>query len=215
MLTDVYMTAVYNNIPPPVNLTVTAQKDDGTALSAIIGVAPADLNGEAVGTTGFRRTYTYGTTTTLDAPETVDGESFLHWERNGTPLSTNRTVNVELLTDVTMTAVYGQGGPAEEVILTVQSEGPDGPLSTFITATPDNNAEAGGTTTYERRYNSGIEVMLTAPDTDGNLIFDHWELNGAPYTQPGTGVTTIPLTMLSDNTLKAVYITDPTHGGEL
>jgi len=215
MLTDVYMTAVYNDIPPPVNLTVTAKKDDGTALSAIIGVAPADLNGEAVGTTGFRRTYNYGTSATLDAPETVDGEPFLHWERNGTPLSTNRTVDVELLTDVTMTAVYGRGGPAEEVILTVESEGPLGPLSTFITTTPDNNADAGGTTTYQRRYNSGTDIMLTAPDTDGSLIFDYWELNGAPYTQPGTGVTTIPLTMLSDNTLKAVYINDQTHIGEL
>jgi hypothetical protein len=110
-----------------------------------------------------------------------------------------------------MTAVYGPGGPPEEVILTVQSEGPDGSLSTFITATPDNNAEAGGTTTYQRRYNSGTEVMLTAPAGQNNLIFDHWELNGAPYTQPGTGITTIPLTMLSDNTLTAVYIDDPSH----
>jgi len=216
MLTDVHMTAVYDNAPPPVVLTVNAQKEDGTVVSTIIGVAPADLNGEAVGTTEFQRTYNFGTTTTLDAPENVDGETFLHWERNGTPLSTNRTIDVELLTDITMTAVYGPGTAPEEVILTVQSEGPNGPLSTFITVTPDNNAQAGGTTTYERRYNSGTEIMLTAPENQpGTLIFDHWELNGEPYTQPGTGITTIPLTMLSNNTLRAVYIKDPHHGGEL
>ncbi|RLC04854.1 MAG: hypothetical protein DRI57_27950, partial [Deltaproteobacteria bacterium] len=216
MLTDVHMTAVYGDAPPPVTLTVNAQKDDGTVISTIIGVAPADLNGETVGTTEFQREYNYGTTATLDAPEEVDGETFLHWERAGTPLTTNRTVDIELLSDVTMTAIYGPDPNPEEVILTVRSEGPDGSLSTVITVTPDKFGAAGGTTTFERHYDSGTEVMLTAPESvSGNLLFDHWNLNGSQYTQPGSNTLTVPLEMLSNNTITAVYIDDKDHGGVL
>ena len=215
MLTDHHLTAVYGSGSPPATMTVNARKTDGTVVTTIIGVAPTDMNGHAVGTTEFTRKYENGTTVTLDAPENADGDKFVRWERNGTPLSTNRTINIEMLADTVMTAIYGPEHAPEDVNLTVKSVGPDGSLHTFIPVTPDKNGQAGGTTTYTRRYINGTQVTLVAPDNNGSLIFDHWELNGSPYTKPGSGDTTITIDMLSNNTVTAVYITDPHHSGQL
>ena len=203
MLTDQHLTAVYGDVAPDVTLTVNARDDDNDVpiVDVVVSVAPVDLNGDSGGETEFQRLYKNGQTTTLTAPGTAGGLPFKWWERDGTPMNTNQTVSIELLTDVTMTAVYGAPEPEGEVTLTVTSEGPDGGLVTFITASPDNNANAGGSTTFDRVYNSGTEVTLGAPSASNGYVFDHWEIDGSFAGNDQT----LTLALLSHVTATAVY----------
>lgn len=216
MLTDTHMTAVYDNTPPPVPLIVNAEKRDGngnaTEVAVIISVGPSDINGEGAGETGFNRTFNYGTSVTLSAPDKADQEVFLHWERNGVPISTNLTITVEMLAAMAITAVYGHEPIPPEVTLTVRSEGPDGQLLTSIAVTGDLNGDGGDTTTYQRHYNVNTEVTLDAPDQSGGLQFDHWERGGIPVAL--VGEQTITFIMLSDNVVTAIYIEPENSSGE-
>ena len=203
MLTDLEMTAVYGDVAPDVTLTVNARDDENDVpiVDVVVSVAPVDLNGESGGETEFQRVYEFGQTATLTAPSTGGGLPFKWWERDGTPTDTNQTISVELLSDVTMTAVYGEPEPEGELNLTVTSEGPVGPIVTFITATADNNANAGGSTTFGRVYNSGTLVTLGAPETSNGLVFHHWEIDG---TNAGNDQS-LTLALLSEVTVTAVY----------
>ncbi|MBT7702509.1 MAG: hypothetical protein HN700_19645, partial [Verrucomicrobia bacterium] len=208
MLSDLHVTAVYGEVVGDVVLTVNAENSDtGDPIGGVVvSVAPTDLNGETTGATVFQRTYEQGTTATLTAPATAEGDVFQYWEREGTPVSTNQTVNVELLTDVSMTAVYGTPLVVEELTLTVRSEGPDGPLSTLIPdVTQDNNADASGTTSFGRFYNTGTEVSIRAPGTSDSFVFDHWEVDGTRVTNDQL----LELTLLSHVTVTAVYVEAP------
>jgi len=100
-----------------------------------------------------------------------------------------------------MTAVYGEPEPGGELRLTVTSEGPDGSLVTFITATVDNKANAGGSTTFERYYNSGTEVTVEAPATSNGFVFNYWMVDGVTVGSEQQ----LTLTMLADTTITAVY----------
>ncbi len=203
MHTDQRLTAVYGDVAPDVTLTVNARDDDNDVplVGVIVSVAPLDLNDESGGETEFQRTYENGQTATLTAPGTAGGLPFKWWERGGTPTDTNQTTSVELLTDVTMTAVYGEPEPGGELRLTVTSEGPDGSLVTFITATVDNKANAGGSTTFERYYNSGTEVTVEAPATSNGFVFNYWMVDGVTVGSEQQ----LTLTMLADTTITAVY----------
>jgi hypothetical protein len=207
MLTDQHLTAVYGDVAQDVTLTVNARDADNDVpiVDVVVSVAPVDLNGDSGGETEFQRVYENGQTATLTAPGTAGGLPFKWWERDGTPTDTNQTVSIELLTDVTMTAVYGEPEPAGEVTLTVTSEGPDGGLVTFVTASPDNNANAGGSTTFDRVYNSGTEVTLTAPSASNGYVFDHWEIDGGFAGNDQT----LTLALLSHVTATAVYKEPP------
>ncbi len=211
MLGDLDLTAVYGN-DDEVVLTVNAKDgDSGDPISEVfISVAPVDNVGNTTGGTEFQRTYDLGVTATLTAPTTANGSAFRYWERNGTIIYTNPVVNVELLTNVTMTAVYGGEPPQPTLTLTVTSRGPDGPLSTFIRATPDNDANAGGTTTFYRFYNTGTGVTLEAPPASDGFDFDYWELNGALYSNSQT----IVFDLFDNQTMTAVYkVSDDSQSG--
>ena len=199
MLSDVRMTAVYGEVIRNVTLTVESQNPDS---GVVISVAPGDLNSETTGTTTFQRLYEVGRTVTLSAPATADDRPFLHWLFDGVPLSTNPVVNVTMLSDRTMTAVYGDPLPEEDVTLTVRAEGPDGDITTLIGATTDNNLNSGGSTTFVRVYDSGTQVTLTAPPVSNGLNFDHWEINGVIYSNSSV----VTLTLLANTTITAIYV---------
>jgi formylglycine-generating enzyme required for sulfatase activity len=199
MFSDVRMTAVYGEVVPNVTLTVESLNPDS---GVVISVAPGDLNSETTGTTTFQRLYEMGQTVTLSAPTTVEDRPFLQWLFDGVPLSTNPVVNVTMLADRTMTAVYGDPLPPVDVTLIVRAEGPDGDITTLIGATPDNNANAGGSTTFTRVYDTGTLVTLTAPPVSNGLNFDHWEIGGSIYSNS----LEVTLTLLANTTITAIYV---------
>ncbi len=207
MLADLHLTAVYGDAPTDVTLSVSAKDstNDNPIPGVTVSVAPADNNQETTGSTAFQRIYDGGTVATLTAPLNADGKEFQYWERDGVPVTTSQTVNVELLTDVSMTAVYGDPPPDEELTLTVRSEGPDGALITYVTTTPDNYAAAGGSTTFERHYNTGTSVTLTAPSTSDGYVFDHWKVGDTIVSNSQT----YTLELLSNLTVTAVYTSPP------
>ncbi len=220
MVTDLHLTAVYGDDPEEVTLTVNARDATNNVplVDVAVSIGPLDLNGESGGKTEFQREYENGQTATLTAPGTAGGLPFSGWERRGILRYTNQTISVELLADVTMTAVYGGGPPPPVVTLTVfsksfDSAGVEGSPGIFIYASPDNNANAGGPTSaiFERHYDSGESVILTAPpNAPGSLIFDRWESTGGTDSTP-----TVSFLMLADQTWTAVYIQDPGHHGDL
>jgi hypothetical protein len=199
MLTDVRMTAVYGEVPRDVTLTVASLNPDS---GVIISVAPGDLNSETTGTTTFNRLYGYGETVTLTAPTTAEDRPFLHWLYNGVVMSTNTVISVNMLSDLTMTAVYGDPVPPGNVTLTVRSQGPDGAIITLIGATPDITANAGGSTEFHRTYINGTPVTLTAPPTSNGFDFHHWEVGGAVFSSSQI----VSLTLLANTTITAVYV---------
>jgi len=204
MFSDVHLTAVYGEVAADVTLTVESQNPDS---GVVISVAPGDLNSETTGTTTFQRLYEVGQTVTLTAPTTAENRPFVHWLFNGVAFSTNPVVNVTMLDDRTMTAVYGDPLPEEDVTLVVRAEGPDGDITALIGATPDNNSNAGGSTTFSRVYDSGTQVTLTAPSVSNGLNFESWVIGGAIYSHSQT----VTLDMLSDFTITAIYVEPETH----
>jgi hypothetical protein len=63
-------------------------------------------------------------------------------------------------------------------VLTVESAPQSG---VEITVSPnDIYGNGNGTTTFERTYNDGTDVTLTAPATFGALVFSTWKVDGAP-----------------------------------
>ncbi|MFU8779761.1 MAG: formylglycine-generating enzyme family protein [Kiritimatiellia bacterium] len=209
MVTDIRMTAVYGPFVPDVTLTVESQNPDS---GVSIVVSPADLDSLTTGTTTFNRTYEMGQNVLLNAPEEVDGQPFLRWLFNGTPLSTNNIVNVTLLSDVTMTAVYGDPVPVENVVLTIASEGPDGPIGTLLEAvSPDISGNTTGTTIIQRIYTYGDTVTITTPATSNGFNFSHWSVGGAVFSSNRT----VDLLMLADTTITAIYVEPPPSVGGL
>ncbi len=201
MFSDVQMTVVYEDAPRPVTLTVESQNPD---TGVLIGIAPEDNFSEANGETTFERIYLYGQNVILSAPPVADNRPFLHWLYNDIAISTEPVYNVNMFEDITMTAVYGDPDPVEELLMTIRSRGPDGPLSTLIGTTADINGAAGGTTEFQRTYESGTGVTISAPPTSNGLNFDHWEIGGTPFSNNQT----ISFSMLQNITVTAVYV-DP------
>ncbi len=209
MLTDTRMTAVYGPVVEDVTLTVNSQNPDS---GVTITVAPEDLNAETTGTTEFQRIYEQDQNVALSAPEDIDGQPFLHWLFNGNPLTTNPVANITMYSDTTMTAVYGDPVPQEDLQLTVRSEGPDGEIGTqLLFVTPDNNGDTIGTTIIQRIYDQYESVVITAPATSNGLNFSHWELNNGILTSDQT----VTLDMLADTVITAVYVEPPPSVGGL
>ncbi len=92
--------------------------------------------------------------------------------------------------------------PVSAVRLTVLSEGPDGVMNTRIEASSDLNGNAVGTTTFQRFYTIGGMTTLVAPLTSNGNVFSHWRIGGVSQGSSPT----ITLTMLTDTTIIAVYI---------
>jgi hypothetical protein len=77
-----------------------------------IGVAPADLNKAAGGTTDFERVYGAGAAVTLTAPAKAGGYAFVSW--GGCTSATTVTCKATLSANQTVTAIYA--GPATPTV---------------------------------------------------------------------------------------------------
>lgn len=164
-----------------------------------ITVSPNDSSGSNNGITPFALTYNPGTTVTLTAPATVNGNKFQLWLRDGQDWSGSLTTTVAMNTNlnITMTAVY-----FTPPVLTVNSSNPNSGVN--ITVSPnDNNGAGNGTTPFTRTYNLNTGVTLVAPATQGTSTFWKWQLDGVDYTPAQSA----PITMAAAHTLTALYIT--------
>ena len=80
---------------------------NSSGVSAVpVTVTPTDNASQGNGTTQFTRTYNEGTSVSLTAPATSGTGTFSKWQRNGTDISTNRTVSVAMDANYTLTAIY-------------------------------------------------------------------------------------------------------------
>ena len=86
------------------NRTLTVQGDPTTV--GTVTLTPSDLSGQSNGTTPFTRSYANNTTVTLQAPSSVVGAPFHHWEKNGASAGITTTLVVTMDADHTVKAVY-------------------------------------------------------------------------------------------------------------
>lgn len=161
-----------------------------------ITVDPNDISGSGNGTTQFTRTYNPGTTVTLTAPPSVNGNSFQKWLRDGQDWSGTVSTSLVMNGNHTLTAVY-----TIPPVLTVTSSNPGSGVN--ITVTPnDNDGSGSGTTPFTRTYNQFSSVNLTAPLTVGTSTFWKWQVGGVDYVQSQLAT----VTMNANHTATAVYI---------
>ncbi len=146
------------------------------------------------GTTQFTRTYKSGVTASLTAPVISGTKAFDHWEKNGVPIGTARTINVPMTADTTVKAVYKDAftltftaGNASAVPITVYQA--------------DVNALKNGTTDFTRLYLSGASVSFTAPRVVGTKYFARWEKNGLVLSTNAT----VTVSVTNHANYKAVY----------
>jgi len=94
------------SIPAVYTLTVQSSPDS----SAAITVTPGDKNGESDGSTDFNRLYDSGTTVSLTAAESHNGNSFVKWVVNGVD-HTSRGVQVTMNSNQHAAAVFNNPNP--------------------------------------------------------------------------------------------------------
>jgi len=186
--------------PPGDTNTLTVRSstpDDGVD----IAVSPADTDGAGNGVTPFSRTYEDGTDVTLTAPsDSPDGTTFVRWEQGSTTVSTEAEANVTLSQNRTLTAVYE--APDQQYELAVTSEAPDSGVDIDVSL-PDANGEGSGATPFDRVYDSGTEVTLTAPETTtDDRVFVRWVLDDENQDRHARELT-VPMT--AERAARAVY----------
>ncbi|NBB87470.1 MAG: hypothetical protein GVY12_14785 [Bacteroidetes bacterium] len=186
--------------PPGDTNTLTVRSsnpDDGVAIT----VSPADTDGAGNGVTPFSRTYAEGTDVTLTAPsDSPDGTTFVRWEQGSTTVSTEAEASVSLSQNRTLTAVYD--APDQQFGLTVTSEAPDSGVDIDISPV-DANGEGGGATPFDRVYDAGTDVTLTAPETTtDDRVFVRWVLDEENQDRNARELT-VPMT--AERAARAVY----------
>jgi hypothetical protein len=199
MLVDHDITAVYGPPvePEPRVLTISSENPNS---GVVITVEDADIYGDTDGTTSFSRIYPVGTNVTVTAPHVggTNGNVFLYWVLDGVQYTTNQTTIVEMITDHSLVAIYGE--PEPDINLLVNSRNPDSGV--YITVTPqDINGDLGGDTSFNRTYDYGTEITATAPPNASSNTFSYWELNGVAFTTNRT----IALQLFADTEITAVY----------
>jgi Tol biopolymer transport system component/subtilisin family serine protease len=182
----------------PVQRGVLTVASSNPSSGVNINVSPNDGAGLGAGTTQFTRAYNSGTTVTLTAPATVNGNKFQHWLRDGESWSGSLTTSVAMHSNLnfTMTAVY-----YTPPVLTVNSINPNSGVNISINPN-DVNGAGNGTTPFTRTYDLNVQANLVAPATVGNSTFWKWQLDGVDFT-PGQS---IGIAMSKAYTLTAVYI---------
>jgi len=186
--------------PPGDTNTLTVRSsnpDDGVNIS----VSPADSDGAGNGITPFSRTYADGTDVTLTAPpESPDGTVFLRWEQGSTTVSTDVEARVTLTQNRTLTAVYE--APDQQYALAVTSEAPDSGVDIDVSPA-DANGEGSGTTPFDRRYDAGTDVTLTAPETTtDDRVFVRWILDEENQDR---NVRELTVPMNAERAARAIY----------
>ncbi len=180
-------------VPRPVLTVASTNPTSGVSVT----VSPNDVSGSGNGTTQFTRAYNRGTTVTLTAPATVNGNKFRMWQRDGQDWSGTVSTSVSMNFSTTLTAVY-----STPPTLTVTSSNPDSGVNINVLPN-DNNGAGNGTTTFTRVYDQFATVNLTAPQTVGTSTFWKWQVDGVDYVQHNLAT----ITMNENHTAKAIYIT--------
>lgn len=197
---DHTMKAVYVS-PSLMKLTVTSANPDRWVL---MGVEPADSDGDRAGFTSFSRTYQYGTVVTLKAPANYFGRTFQKWQRNGVDLSTSPTVQVTMDNHYTLHAIYGTTPTVRT--LTIGSSNPNSGVS--MTVSPaDNQGKTSGSTQFSLSYTHGTAVKITAPATVSGNTFQKWQKDGRDFSKD----LTVSVTMDANHSLVAVYLAPPSR----
>ena len=182
----------------PVQRGVLTVASSNPASGVSITVSPNDISGAGSGTTQFTRTYNQGTTVTLTAPASMNGNNFQKWQRDGQDWSGSVATELTMNGNHTMTAFYA--APVVPV-LTINSSNPNSGVN--ITVTPnDTKGEGNGTTPFTRSYNNLATVNLTAPMTAGSNTFWKWQVNGVDLTTAQLAT----FAMNGDLTATAIYV---------
>lgn len=197
------LTAVYIEEGQTATLTISSRDPDS---GVDISVDPADENGDTDGTTTFERTYAAGAQVTLAAPETtVNDRVFVRWELDGSSQPVNqREITVSMTGDREARAVYE--APAPVYTLSVTSSNPSEGVPIEVSPI-DVNENGDGETTFERDYQEGTDVTLTAPQQVNGNMFVRWRLDGSDAAQ---GERSLTFEMTGDRTARAVYTSTPT-----
>ena len=194
-LTNAQTVVFARRSPIPRGVLTVASTNPASGVN--ITVSPNDISGTGNGTTQFTRTYNPGTTVTLTAPASVNGNNFQKWLRNGNDWSGSVSTSIVVSGPQTMTAVY-----TTAPVLTVASSNPGSGVN--ITVTPnDIDGSGNGATPFTRTYNLNANVNLTAPSTAGTSTFWKWQVDGKDYVQSQLAT----ITMDADHTATAIYIT--------
>ena len=180
--------------PPAQTLTVTSLNPDS---GAPISVNRPDRTGATDGLTQFIRSYLRGTEIKLTAGA-VPGRTFQEWRKDGQAVGVDPSLKLTLDANRTLTAVYT---PIVRT-LTVRSANPSSGVNVAV-APADIQGLGAGTTEFQRTYNTGTDVTLTAPTVTGK-VFQKW-LNGAG--QQISANATVAVRLDADVTAIAVYST--------
>lgn len=173
--------------PPPVAvLTIDSDPQAGAA----IAVQPLDNNSQGDGTTAFQRIYNVPTNATLTAPASLGSNNFFRWRTGGSDITSSQTASTTVNATTTITAVYAVRLRVQAVL---QS---GGSIPADIVISPSDKSApslADGTTDFDRFYNFGSNVTLTAPPMifGGNRFFNRWTKNGLTVTTSTTYVADI------------------------
>lgn len=181
----------------PVQRAVVTVASSNPNSGVNITVSKNDVAGLGNGATQFTRTYNRGTSVTLTAPATVNGNAFQRWQRDGQDWTASTSVEQTMERSHTFTAVY-----TTPPVLTVTSINPNSGVNISVTPN-DNNGSGNGTTPFTRTFTLNSGVNLVAPATVGTSTFWKWQLDGVDYTPSQSA----GLTMNGAHTLTAVYFT--------
>jgi len=202
------VSATFTANPAPVILVVNSTNPPNGVL---ITVSPADKNGASNGVTLFTRTYNSSTAVTLTASATAGAKNFSNW--TGCTSTIGRICHVTMTAAKTVTANYTT--PTPSVILVVNSTNP--PNGVLITVSPaDKNGQGVGSSPFARIYNSGAQVMLTAPATSGAKNFSNWtgctSTIGRICNVAMTATKTVTANYMQQNQTGAVKVTISPQG---
>jgi hypothetical protein len=152
-----------NSVNPPSGVAIT--------------VIPSDKNNAGNGTTIFTRTYNAGTSVTLTAPSTTDGNYFTSW--SGCATASTVTCTVILNANTTVTASYtAPAGPVTYYVSGTGSDSADGlsAATAFLTLQHAANLTQPGDTVYVMNgtYNNSCPscavLDISTPGTANNWI---------------------------------------------
>ncbi|MCP5533008.1 MAG: immunoglobulin domain-containing protein [Akkermansiaceae bacterium] len=155
-------------------LEVLSTPFDGAAIS--IGSADSAA-------TPFARSYQDGAVVTVEAAPSLQGYRFEKWTRDGSDLSTGRSVEITMDTDVSLTAIYIEGPPV------IVSQPSNATVAEGEGATFSVSAEGTGTLVYQWRRDgvdidgaNTAELALTFVTAEEEGSYDVVVSNGAGST---------------------------------